>query len=302
MDRIEVMNLVTSYQLGHVNRRQFLQRAALAVGSLSIANMLAACTAIVPENAPTPQMIETPPADQDLATEPVDDGEIVTQMVTYPDRDGEQLSGYLARPSGDSQAPAVIVVQEWWGLDDHIKDVTERFARAGFVALAPDLYKGAVATEPDEARKLVMELDQPEAVQEIDQAMAYLLEQDYTAGDKAGVVGYCMGGGLALQTAITSDHVGAAVSYYGTLLTPEEAAQVKAPIQGHYGTEDRFDLNELAAMVQNIQDDTGLDAEAYTYEGAPHAFFNDQRADSYRPDAAEQSWERTLAWFNQYLG
>ena len=200
MDRIEVMNLVTSYQLGKVSRRQFLKRAAVAVGSLSVANMLAACTMVVPENAPAPQMIETPEPGEELATEPMDDGELITQMVTYPDRDGEQLSGYLARPSGGDPAPAVIVIQEWWGLNEHIMDVTRRFAREGFVALAPDLYKGAVATEPDEARKLVMELDQPEAVLEIDQAMAFLLDQDYVAGDKAGVVGYCMGGGLALQS------------------------------------------------------------------------------------------------------
>ncbi len=302
MDRIEVMNLVTSYQLGNVNRRQFLQKAALAVGSLSIANMLAACTAIVPEDAPAPQMIETPDGDAAIMTEPMDDGEIITQMVIYPDRDSEQLSGYLARPSSGEAAPAVIVIQEWWGLNEHIKNVTDRFARAGFVALAPDLYKGAVATEPDEARKLVMELDQPEAVLEIDQAMAYLLDQDYVAGNKAGVVGYCMGGGLALQSAITSDRTGAAISYYGTLLTPEEATQAKAPIQGHYGTEDRFDLNELAAMVQTIQEETGLAAEAYTYEGAPHAFFNDERADAYRPEAASESWQRTLDWFRANLG
>ena len=302
MDRIEVMNLVTSYQLGRVTRRQFLQKAAVAVGGLSIANMLAACTMVVPENAPAPQMIETPVPGTEVATEPIDDGEIITQVITYPDRDGEQLSGYLARPSSGNPGPAVIVIQEWWGLNEHVMDVTRRFAREGFVALAPDLYKGAVATEPDEARKLVMELDQPEAVLEIDQAMAFLLDQEYVAGDKAGVVGYCMGGGLALQAAVVSDRVGAAVPYYGTLLTPEEAAQVKAPIQAHYGTEDRFDLNELAAMIQTIQDQTGLDAEAYTYEGAPHAFFNDERADAYRPEAAAESWQRTLEWFGTYLG
>ena len=293
MDRIEVMNLVTSYQLGKVNRRQFLQQAGVAVGSLSIANMLAACTMIVPENAPPPQMIETPAAGGVIATEPMDDGELITQVITYPDRDGEVLSGYLARPSGGDPAPAVIVLQEWWGVDEHIKDVTRRFAQAGFVALAPDLYKGAVATEPDEARKLVMELDQPEAVMEIDQAMAFLLEQDYVTGDKAGVVGYCMGGGLVLQTAIASDRVGAAVPYYGTLLTPEEAAQAKAPIQGHYGSEDRFDLNALEEMVQIVQDETDFAAEAYIYEGAPHSFFNDERADAYRPEAAAVLSART---------
>ena len=269
MDRIKVMNLVTSYQLGTVSRRQFLKRTAAAVGSLSVANVLAACTLTIPENAPAPQMLETPAPDEELATAPMDDGTLITQMVTYPDSDGEQLSGYLARPSSGEPAPVVIVIQEWWGLNEHILDVTRRFAEAGFVALAPDLYKGAVATEPDEARKLVMELDQPEAVREIDQAMAFLLDQDYAAGDKAGVVGYCMGGGLALQAAITSDRVGAAIPYYGTLLTPEEAAQVKAPVQAHYGTEDRFDLDALQEMVQIVQDETDYAAEAYILRGRP---------------------------------
>jgi carboxymethylenebutenolidase len=255
---------------------------------------------VVPENAPAPQMIETPEG-APMATEPMDDGELITQTVTYPDRDGEVLSGYLARPSSGEPAPAVIVIQEWWGVDEHIKDVTRRFAQQGFVALAPDLYKGAVATEPDEARKLVMELDEPEAVLEMDQAIAFLVDQEYVSGDHAGVVGYCMGGGLALQLAVESDRVGAAVSYYGTLLTPEETAQVKAPIQGHYGMEDRFDLDALQEMVQNVQDNTQFAAEAYTYEGAGHSFFNDARADAYNADAAEASWDRTLAWFNTNL-
>ena len=302
MDRIEVMNLVTSYQLGKLSRRQFLRRSAVAVGSLSVANILAACVMTIPEDAPAPQMIETPAAGAAMGSEAMDDGELITQMVTYEDRDGEVLSGYLARPSGGDPAPAVIVIQEWWGLNEHIMDVTRRFAQAGFVALAPDLYKGAVATEPDEARKLVMELDQPEAVMEIDQAMAFLLAQDYVSGDKAGVVGYCMGGGLALQAAVWSDRVGASAPYYGTLLTPEEAAQVKAPIQAHYGTEDRFDLNELEVMVQVVRDETEFEAEAYVYEGAPHAFFNDERPDAYRPDAAAEAWERTLEFFTTNLG
>lgn len=301
MDRIEVMNLVTSYQQGRVSRRKFLQRTAVAVGSLSVANLLAACTMIVPEDAPQAQMIAKPAPGTELATEPMDDGELITHMVTYPDRDGEILSGYLARPSGGDPAPAVIVIQEWWGLNEHIMDVTRRFASEGFVALAPDLYKGAVATEPDEARKLVMELDQPEAVLEIDQAMAFLLDQEHVSGDRAGVVGYCMGGGLALQAAVVSDRVGAAVPYYGTLLTPEEAAQVKAPVQAHYGSEDRFDLTELETMTQIIRDETDFAAEAFVYEGAPHSFFNDERADAYRPEAADESWQRTLAWFGTYL-
>ncbi|MCB0116133.1 MAG: dienelactone hydrolase family protein [Caldilineaceae bacterium] len=308
-NRIEVMNLVTSYQLGHISRRQFTRRAMLAVGSIGVVNMLLAACQAVPINAPAPTMI-APPADtpepeaeataaptEEAMEEAMGSGE----MVTYPDRDGEELTGYLARPSGDGPAPAVVVIQEWWGLNDHIKDLADRFAAEGFVALAPDLYKGNVATEPDEARKLVMELDMMEAVAEIDQAMAFLLDQEYVAGDKAGVVGFCMGGGLVLQAAVNSDRVGAAIPFYGTLLEPDQAAQVKAPVQAHYGTADRFDLDALAEMGRIINEDTEFDAEVYTYQDAPHAFMNDT-SESYRAEAATEAWERTLTWFRTYLG
>lgn len=105
--------------------------------------------------------------------------------------------------------PAVIVLQEWWGLNEHIQDVARRLAREGYVALAPDLYKGQVATEPDEARKLVMELDMPAAVQEIGSAADFLLAQDYVSGEQVGVMGFCMGGGLVLQSALARSGHGA---------------------------------------------------------------------------------------------
>lgn len=303
MDRVKVMNLVTSYQLGHISRRQFLRRAVVTVGSASVANMLLAACRVVPINAPEPTLLRTPEAGEAPAAEAaegVTEG-VTSEMVTYPDQDGEELPGYLARPADSTPAPAIIVIQEWWGLNEHIMDVTRRFAEQGYVALAPDLYKGAVATEPDEARKLVMDLDMQEAVSEIVQAIDFLLTQEYVSGEKVGVVGYCMGGGLVLQTAVASDRVGAAVPYYGSLLSPEQAAQVQAPVQAHYGTADRFDLNALAEMAAIIEEQAGQPAEVYTYEGAPHSFFNDT-AESYHPEAAQQAWERTLAWFEQYLG
>lgn len=310
MDRIKAMNLVTSYQLGQISRRQFLRRAVVTFGSLSVANMVLAACQAVPITAPQPTLIRTPEAAESpeptaVATEEAmeegaGEGDLVTEMVTYPDRDGEELTGYLARPADGDPRAAVIVIQEWWGLDEHIQDLTRRFANEGFVALAPDLYKGQVATEPDEARKLVMELDMAEAVVEIQQAIDFLLDQEYVAGDKAGVVGFCMGGGLALQLAVASDRVGAAVPFYGNLLSPEEAAQVQAPVQAHYGTEDRFDLTALEEMGRIIEEEAGHPSEVYIYEGAPHAFLNDT-AQSYRPEAAAQAWERTLAWFREHL-
>ncbi len=296
MDRIHVMNLVTSYQLGQISRRQFMQRASLALGSLTVANSLLAACAVVPPNAPAPTPV-TPTNSPAPEAAPV--AGIVAEDVLYLDRDDSTLSGYLARPA-EGAAPAVIVIQEWWGLDEHIRAVTRRFAEAGFAALAPDLYHGSVTTEPDEARKLVMELDMAAAVREIDQAISFMLEHEFVASVKAGIIGYCLGGGLALQTATVSEQVAAAVPYYGALLSPDQAAQVKAAVQAHYGTADRFDLNDVAEMIEIIKTQAGFDAEAHIYEGAPHSFFNDTR-NSYRAAAAAAAWERTLAWFRSYI-
>jgi carboxymethylenebutenolidase len=208
--------------------------------------------------------------------------------------------GYLARPDIADPAPAVVVIQEWWGLDEHIKDVTRRFATEGFVALAPDLYKGVVATEPDEALKLVMELDMVEAVREIQRAVAFLGEQPYVAGPDVGVVGFCMGGGLALQTARAEENLGAVVAFYGRPLPAAEAAEVKAPVLGLYGAEDEgIPVAEVEAMKAAL-DEAGIESEIQIYQGAGHAFLNDTGS-NYNAEAATDAWARTLAWFRDNL-
>lgn len=318
MDRVYVMNLVASFQLGHITRRQFLKRSTAALGSATLAGSLLAACAAVPPNAPAPTLITpVPPTEaaptaaptveptQEPTAEPVaEEGpEVMGEDVTYPDRDGEELTGYLAWPASAAETPlpGLIVLQEWWGLNEHIKEVTRRFAGQGYVALAPDLYKGAVATEPDEARKLVMALDMPEAVAEIGQAIDFLLSQESVRGEKAGIVGFCMGGRLVLASATTLDTIAAAVPFYGSPLSDEEAATVKAPVQGHYGADDGgIPVDGVKAMEAALEA-AGVENEFYIYEGAPHAFFNDTAA-SYRPEAAAQAWERTLAWFATHLG
>jgi carboxymethylenebutenolidase len=222
-------------------------------------------------------------------------------MVDYEDADGEILMGYLARPAGDEPQPAIIVIQEWWGLNDHIKDVANRFAQEGFVALAPDLYHGVVATEPDEARKLVMELDMAEAVREIQRGVDFLQGQAFVAGPQVGVVGFCMGGGLALQTALAEEDLGAAVAFYGRPLAPDQAGQVKAPVLGLYGATDQgIPVADVEAMGAALEE-AGVESEIQVYEGAGHAFFNDT-APSYNADAAADAWPRTLEWFREHLG
>jgi carboxymethylenebutenolidase len=299
MDRVHVMQLVRSFQRGELTRRDFLQKATIALGSVATANLLlTACGST--------QDASLPPATQEKAEEAAapaaeggGTGNLMTETVDYQDPDGETLMGYLVRPSGEPK-PAVVVIQEWWGLNDHIKDVANRFAEQGYVALAPDLYKGVVATEPDEAMKLVMELDMAEAAREIQHAIDFLQGQDYVAGEKVGIVGFCMGGGLALQTALAEDNLGAAVAFYGRPLAPDQAGQVKAPVLGLYGAADQgIPVADVQTMEKGLAD-AGIQHEVQIYDGAGHAFFNDT-AQSYNEAAATDAWQRTLAWFQEHL-
>jgi carboxymethylenebutenolidase len=297
MDRIYVMQLVRSFQVGEITRRDFLKKATLALGSAAAANMLLAACSPAPTEAPPPVVEEQPESSDAQAGLKAG---LVTAMVDYEDADGEPLMGYLARPDESGPRPAVVVIQEWWGLNEHIKDVTRRFADEGFVALAPDLYHGQVTSEPDEARKLVMELDMAEAVHEIQRAIDYLQAQEFVGGTEVGVVGFCMGGGLVLQTALAEEDLGAGVVFYGRPLSPEEAGQVKAPILGLFGAEDGGIPVDAAQAMHAAFDEAGVENEIQVYEGAGHAFFNDTR-DSYDEAAAEDAWPRTLAWFRTHL-
>lgn len=323
MDRIYVMQLVRSFQRGQIGRREFLRKATIAVGSVAAANTLLSACGTTPdptlppaveepaaeaEAAPTEELAEAtatqpPPTEEAAEAAPTEEPAeltIITETVEYEDTDGETLMGYLARPADDEAHPAIIVIQEWWGLDEHIEDITRRFADEGYVALAPDLYKGAIATEPDEAMKLVMELDMEEAVREIQRAMAFLREQEYVSNPQIAAIGYCMGGGLALQTALAEEQMATAVPYYGRPLDPEQAQNAKAPVLGFYGAEDQgIPVDEVEAMFAAF-DEAGIESELHVYDGAGHAFFNDTR-ESYNEQAATDAWQRTLDWFGEKL-
>ena len=236
-------NLCVRFRWGQSIAAPFCGALGAALGSLAAANvLLAACQ---PVTAPPRPVVEETPTGEGVGsaeTNLTTTAGLVAAMVEYAGPGGEMLPGYLARPEGEGPWPAVIVLQEWWGLNEHIMDVARRFANEGYVVLAPDLYKGQVATEPDEARKLVMALDMAAAVAEIQSGVAYLLEQEFVAGEQAGVIGFCMGGRLALATALADagvGQVGVTVPFYGSPLAPAEAAQVKSPVLGLYGAEDQ---------------------------------------------------------------
>lgn len=215
---------------------------------------------------------------------------------------GGTAAGYLATPPGGTGL-GVAVIQEWWGLVPHIEDVCDRLAEAGFVALAPDLYHGEKTTEPDEAGKMMMGIRLEQALKDMSGAAEAVAER--SGGEKVGVVGFCMGGGLALLLAAERpDLVAACVPFYGAL--PWEGAEpdwseMTAAVQAHVGDKDGWAMSFAEGLVPKLQE-LGKEVEMFTYEGADHAFFNDQRPEVYDEAAASDAYERTVRFLQDHLG
>jgi len=222
------------------------------------------------------------------------------EMVQFPFAGGN-TGGYLATPKQGS-GPSVIVIQEWWGLLDHIKDVCDRFAEEGFVALAPDLYHGKSTKSPDEAGKLMMAMRIDEAERDLSAAAQYLSTQDSTTSEKVGVVGFCMGGALALYTATKNENVGACVVFYGghPKVKPD-LPNLHAPVLGLYGEKDRSIPPDSVRKLESEVKALGKPIEVVIYPGADHAFFNDTRPEVYNAEAATDAWRRTIAFLREHL-
>jgi carboxymethylenebutenolidase len=219
-------------------------------------------------------------------------------MVTFASNGGT-CEGYLA----DGGGPGVVVIQEWWGLVPHIKDVADRFAAEGFTALAPDLYHGEASTEPDGAGKLMMVLNLPTAAKDLSGAVDLLVER--TGKPSVGVVGFCMGGGLALVLgAHRADAVKAVAPYYGVIpwaSAQPDWAKLDAKIVGEYGEKDQSAgpgaVRELEATLRGL----GKDATLHIHPGADHAFFNDTRPEVYDAEASGAAFARTVELFRSTL-
>ena len=196
------------------------------------------------------------------------------QNVTFPSN-GETAHGYLAVPEGGS-GPGLIVIQEWWGLTDHIADVSNRFAREGFVVLAPDLFGGHTTHDEEEAGRLMGQLDPAKAVQELSGAVDYLLAQPSVTSDAVGVVGFCMGGGFVLHLAARAGgKVAAAVVFYG-FIQGDDFSGIQAPVQAHFGEQDQMiPADQARTGLENIRTQAGVPVEVHFYP-AGHAFFNDE--------------------------
>ena len=211
---------------------------------------------------------------------------------------GKTCSGYLATPKG--KAPGVVVIQEWWGLVEHIKRVTDRLASEGFVALAPDLYHGETTKEPDEASKKMMELRIEDAGRDMAGAFDYLKEHESVQPKKIGSVGFCMGGALSIVLA-TLKPVDACVSFYGIPVQPVDSSKISGALLLHVAGHDDWVTSELAEQETARMREAGVDARSYDYPGTDHAFFNDHRPEVYNAEAAEQGWGRTLELFRERL-
>jgi carboxymethylenebutenolidase len=224
----------------------------------------------------------------------------VGELVEFP-ANGGTANGYLSLPQ-QGNGPGVVVIQEWWGLVDHIKDVCDRFAGEGFVALAPDLYHGKTTKSPDEAGKLLMELRIDEAEKDLSGAVRYLLDHDATAGKKVGVVGFCMGGALSLYTATKNANVGACVIFYGGFINAKpDLPKLQAPVLGIYGERDKSVPPEAVHKLEQQLKALGKQVDVIIYPNADHAFFNDTRPVVYYPEAAADSWRRTIDFLRKHL-
>ena len=225
--------------------------------------------------------------------------DILTRDVSYAGR-ACTIKAHVAQPAAEESAPAVIVVQEWWGLNDHIRDVARRLAREGYFAIAPDLYSRQghrVATDPNTAAQLMGGLKKEDGVADLKTTVEWLRAQKETRSTRIGITGFCMGGSYAMLLPCESREISAAAPFYGEIPADEKLKQLACPIFYAYGENDgwiqRADVDRLAAALKKF-DKPG---EVKIYKGCSHGFFNDTRADVYRPDEAKDAWDRTLKLF-----
>ncbi len=222
-------------------------------------------------------------------------------MVSYPSG-SDTVSGYLATPDGPGKKPAVVVIHEWWGLNDFAKGKADDFAKQGYVALAVDLYRGKVASDPDMAHQLMRGLPDDRAVRDMKAAVAYLRSRPDVEGSKVGSVGWCMGGGLSLDLAVAEPTLAGTVIYYGHLMTePATIAALKVPLLGNFGGQDQgippASVKEFEALAKK----DGKSVDFKIYPDAGHAFASSKDPKVFRAEDAKDANARTDAFFAKVL-
>ncbi|MGB7183551.1 MAG: dienelactone hydrolase family protein [Burkholderiaceae bacterium] len=227
------------------------------------------------------------------------------ESISFKRPDGQVVDGYLAQPANAAEAPGVVVIQEWWGLNDQIRGVADRMAQAGYRALVPDLYRGKMTAEAEEANHLMTSLDFGDAASQDVRGAAQYLKAD---SPKVGVTGFCMGGALTLLSAIHVPECDAGVIWYGyPPLEYIDASKIKAPLMGHFATQDKAFAIENVDKIEEMFDQAKVAYEFHRYD-AMHAFANETAVGEnrlpitgYDEASARVAWERTMAFFEKHL-
>lgn len=273
-----------------ISRREFFHKGAVLTGSLAGGTIL----------------LNTVGSNRVYAAQvSPDDPGLVSAEVKFNSSDGTPIAGYLTRPKGDGSKPAVVVIHENRGLNDHIRDVARRLAQAGFVALAPDLLsrQGGTASFPDSEAAIagLRKLTEDNVTQDLTGAINYLKGQSYVRANRIGVTGFCWGGANTLLIATRNKDVAAAVVYYGR--PPKNLDHVKnitGPVYGHYGEKDDPITSQVPQLAEAMKKH-GKSFEYKVYPDAPHAFNNDTNSQRYQPQAAKEAWVKTLEFFKKHL-
>lgn len=282
----KITDLYSDYKREKSNRRAFMKKLALIAGSTSAALTL---LPVLEENSLK--------ASGSIQNDP----DLLTGFIKYPGETGE-VTGFLARPKAGNKFPAVIIIHENRGLQPHIQDVTQRMAKEGFLALAPDGLSplgGTPEDDPDKAATMIRELDNEKTIKNFVAAVKYLKTYPLSTG-KVGCTGFCWGGGMTNQVAVNTPDLDAAVPYYGMQPAPEQVQSIKAPILAHYAGDDTR-INAGIPAFEEALKKYKKDYQIFIYDGAQHGFNNDSNPERYNEKAAKLAWTRTIAFFKEKL-
>jgi carboxymethylenebutenolidase len=273
-----------------VTRREFLQKGVLVTGGLAAGTLTV--DPLVPVIAHAAQV------------DPNDPG-LTSSEIKYSSTDGTALDGYLTRPKGDVARAAVVVIHGWDGINDHVRDVARRLAKAGYVALAPDLLSRQGGTSSFSSSEAAIaagrKLDDEMITKDLTGGINYLKGQSFVGANKIGVIGFCWGGGKALLFTTRSKDLAASVIYYGS--NPpnlEDVKNITAPVLGQYGGADER-ITSAVPKLEEVMKNYGKSFEYKVYPGAPHGFNSDTSPQNFREEAAKEAWGRTLEFFKKHL-
>lgn len=286
--RERVETIIDEYKGGLLDRRAFMARLIAVTGSMAAAHLLLESTGLASTLISEIESRES---------------KVSSETVKYTGANNVNLSGYLSTPQDKGKFPAVLVIHENRGLNDHTRDVARRFAAEGFAALAPDILsrKGGTGSmeSPDKARDAISTITPEDAIADLKAGLAYLNKHEKAKSGKLGSVGFCWGGARSFLLAAESDLLGAAVVFYGSSPAPEKLLQVRCPVLGLYGETDERITSRVPETAEAMKK-AGKRFDYKIYSGAGHAFFNDT-GERYNKEAAKDAWERALSFLKENL-